>query len=493
MRGAGLIIVSQGIRVVVQFLSVVVLSHLLTPDDFGLVAMVLVFIAFGDMLRDLGMTTVGLQRKRLSHQQASNLFWINSLLGLSTATLLTLSTGLLVALYDDSRLWLVVPALSPFLLINGIAAQIRVQLARRMRFVSIALADTLPQLLNFAVTAALALAGWDYWSIICGMLVASLASLIGIWTACSWWPTRPRRDGSSRKMLKDGGGFGLAMALTFLSQNADTALVGIRWNSSVLGIYTRGYQLLSLPISQVMGPLTQVVIPTINRAETHGYTSESILRRIQFAFGFITIWIFVTTGAIAEWIIPTLLGEDWRQVASLFQIFAIGGLASSFAQTNYWRVVLENKGLQLAYFNMVSKSIAVGLIAAASFISLNAIAYAVSLTLFVNWIGGLIWFRRASHWSSWEYFLESLRLVIPGAVALILGVGAMKLWSGESQPTVAVGIAAAISLVYVGGILVSPGGASEMRATLTMIRLLAPGRRKLSGTEQTRRLPAEDR
>jgi len=88
-------------KVAIQFGSVVVLSRLLSPDDFGLIAMVTVFVAFGEMLRDLGMTTVGLQRRELPQQQASNLFWVNTSLGLVMAVALSACSGLLVAEWDD--------------------------------------------------------------------------------------------------------------------------------------------------------------------------------------------------------------------------------------------------------------------------------------------------------------------------------------------------------------------------------------------------------
>lgn len=472
-RGASHMLLAQVARVGIQFLSVVVLARLLAPEAFGVVAMVTVFISFGEMLRDLGLTTIGLQRPDLTHQQASNLFWINSGLGLVTAIALAASGGLLAMMYQDARMLLLAPALAPVLLINGVTAQLRVQLARSRRFIPIAASDLASPAMNLAVAVALSLLGFDYWAIVMGALAGPLSAFVVIAASARWVPTRPRSDGSSRTLVKDGAAFGMAHFLTFVSQNLDTVIVGVRWDAGSVGIYSRAYQLLQVPVSSLVGPLSQVVVPTVNAAAAEGRPVDVVLQRIQFALGLAITSLFVVTGATADWLIPAMLGPDWVAVVPLFQIIAIGGVFWGFSNVNYWRTIIGNNGMQLAYYNLVSKGLGIALIVVGSFISIEAVASAVALSLFINWAGGLVWFWKAAHWPSAQYFREALRILVPGLVVYAVSWGLMQYVGGAERwwAAIAVGLFAGAALI--GSILLQREGRERLRGALAIIRRMA--------------------
>lgn len=474
-RGAAITVVGQAVKVLVSFGSVVVVSRLLEPADFGLIAMAGVFFALAETIRDFGMALIGLQRKELSHQQASNLFWVNTTLGLVAGLLLVASAGLLVSLYDEPRLWLVVPAMAPTLLINGMAAQVRVQLLRSMRFRLIVVLDLGGQILGLAVTIVMAVLGFGYWSLVASSLVGAFFGLVAPWIATRWWPTRPRRDGTSRQLLGDGGAFGVAHFLGYLASNVDTLVIGMRWGSQSVGLYNRGYQLLTLPIQQLMGPLTQVVVPTVNRAVDEGHTPAAILMRVQFALGMFVIWVFAVAAAIADWLIPFILGEEWRPVGPIFRALAFGGFVWSFSQVNYWRVIIDNQGRHLARLNLVTKSMTVILIVLASFLSVEAVAWASTIGLALTWPIALTWFRVVSRWDSWRQFGNGMRLMVPGVLATFAGLWVM----GQAQGAgAAVSAALIVTTIYIAGIVVVPGGVREVTAALRMARALLPRRRK---------------
>lgn len=128
-RGGRVTIIGQLGKALVQLVSVVLLSRLLSPDDFGLIAMVTVVVALGDLLRDFGLSTSGLQARKLSDVQASNLFWANTLLGFMAAGLMALITPVLVLIYDEHRLWAIAPVLAVSLLLNGLQSQLQVKLS----------------------------------------------------------------------------------------------------------------------------------------------------------------------------------------------------------------------------------------------------------------------------------------------------------------------------------------------------------------------------
>ncbi|MGW8481873.1 lipopolysaccharide biosynthesis protein [Microbacterium sp. NPDC055903] len=465
-RGAGITIAGQALKVGIQFASVIVVSRLLSPDDIGLIAMVAVFVSFGEMLRDLGMTTVGLQRKDLGEQQASNLFWINTGLGLLTGAALAACAGLIVALYGDERLWWVAPALAPALLLNGMTAQLRVNLARRMKYTALVGADVVPQLINLVATILFALLGFEYWSIVIGTVSSALAALIIAWGAARWRPLRPRRDHESKQLVSDGAAFGLATFLTFLAQNVDTVVIGMRWGSADVGLYSRSYQLLSLPVGRLMGPLTQVVVPTTNAATKEGRGVDEVLLRLQFGLGLLVVGVFALAGGGAQWLIPMLLGPEWVGAVPLFQAMSVGGFFWVLSFVSYWRFILDNKGLQLAFYNLVTKMLTVVAIIVASLFSIQAVAWSVAIALAVSWPINLIWLRRISGQPIWPYLRNGLGLVVPASIVLVLCA-----WGTEhvvSNGWAALGMLAAGLLVFVALVMAVPGQWRMTRGAITL-------------------------
>lgn len=472
-RGGGVTLGGQALKIVLQFVSVVVLSRLLTPDDFGLIAMVAVFIALGELIRDFGTSIVGLQRPNLSPQQASNLFWTSGALGSAALLGLVGATPLLVALYDEPRLAEIIPTLALSILLNALSAQFQVQLARGMKYLRLIVADVGAMAAGLGLGIAGAILGWGYWALVAQAVGTAASGLAFRWIASGWRPLRPRRDPHNRAMLKDSGAFGLAQFLTYLSQNLDTFVIGAQWDAASVGAYSRGYQLLTMPLNSMMGPLTQVVVPTINRAVRSGGTPDAVLIRVQFALGLGITWIYAVTAGTAAWLIPTLLGTQWESVVPLFQILALGGVVWAFSRVSYWRFVSDGLGKALLSYNVVTKSLSSGLIVAASFISIEAVAWAVSLGLIISWPINLVWLARTAGQDSWAYWWNGVGLVVAGGVSFTCAWALLSLLGGAG------GFAAAVaggSAAYVAVLLALPTSRRNTLATLRALRQFVAAR-----------------
>lgn len=460
--GIAVTLTAQAVKLVIQFVSLIVLSRLLTPEDFGLVAIVTVFLALGDLLRDFGMSTIGLQRLDLNQQQASNLFWVNSALGLFSAILLTLSTPLIVLVFSEPRLWGIVPALSPLLLFGGIAAQFRVQLARTMKFVSLNAVEVFSKLAILGIAVFLALQGFQYWAIVISNLAGSLILLLGFWHSSKWMPSTPKRGFKSRELVADGASFGLAYFLQFLASFGDTLVIGLRWGAISVGIYDRGFQFYALPGNTAFSPLTTVVIPTVNRAVSQGRDMDEVLLRVQFGLSFVAVWFFAAFGATAGWWVPELLGNNWSETAIIFQILAIAGMVSVFSHVNYWRIVLGNLGSELVKYNLVTKLMTVMLIVVTSFFGLFVLAWGVTAGLVLSWPVALLWFSRVAAWPSKTYFIEGFRVIFPGIIAYAVGYYSYQALQ-STTPFIPLFVLFTVSILYVFGILLFPGGLAHMR------------------------------
>lgn len=472
-RGAGITVVSQLASMAIQFVGAVILARMLSPSDFGLVAMVAVFVALGELLRDFGMPTAALQARTLSAQQGSNMFWASVVLSAVAGGLLCLAAPLIVLLYDEEKLALIVPAMAIALLLNGVQAQYQVRLAREMRFASLAATTVAAKLGGLVVAVLGASAGWSYWALVAQQVAGSAFLLLLGLAVTRWIPRLPKRDGQTAALLRSGAHFGGAQALTFASDNVDTVMIGSIWGANALGQYNRAFQLFMAPLAGIFGPLTRVVVPTINGAVEEGRSAEATLLRMQTVLCGATIWVLLVTSVSAPWLIPFLLGERWSSIVPLVQILAVAGVFRALSQTNYWAYVVSHNSRQLFYSNLVTKPIQIALIVGAAFVGIEAVAWAYVLGRAVTWPINLVWLQRVTGQSAQRFGVNGVRLIVASGLSYAVTTAVLNAGSPASEIAgILIGFSVA-TVVYVVVIAVLPGGWRELQSGYRVLRELA--------------------
>ncbi|MFT4010239.1 MAG: oligosaccharide flippase family protein, partial [Nocardioidaceae bacterium] len=171
-RGTGITLLVQAGRTVLQFGSVVVLARLLTPEDFGLIAMVTAVIGIADLIRDFGLSLATMQAKDLTHEERDNLFWANLAMGGGCTVIAVAATPLIVSGYGEPRLAPIVLSLAWVFTISGFTTQFRAGLARDLRFRAIGTSDLGSQLIATIVAIVLAASGAGLWALVAQQVVS---------------------------------------------------------------------------------------------------------------------------------------------------------------------------------------------------------------------------------------------------------------------------------------------------------------------------------
>ncbi len=179
-RGTAVTLVAQSGRFVLQIGSLIVLARLLSPEAFGLVAMVTSLIGIAELIRDFGLSSAAIQAKHLSHEERTNLFWINVAIGTVCAMLAVVFAPLIADLYHEQRVYSIVLALSGLLVVSGITTQYRADLSRSLRFHALAAVDFSAQTLGVAVAIIAAVLGADYWAIVAQQVTFVVVALCAV-------------------------------------------------------------------------------------------------------------------------------------------------------------------------------------------------------------------------------------------------------------------------------------------------------------------------
>ena len=326
----------QGVRFVTNLVRTVILARLLTPDDFGLVAMVVVFVDFAQMLKEAGLSMATIQRDKITYEQISTLFWINLFISLFLGALIFFSAPLISRFYDRPELTAVTAVLSLTVVISGIVIQYHALFRRHMMFGTIAFIQIVTQILTIGATVLLALLGFRYWSLVWGAIVSVTVSTMLTFYFCPWLPGRMRRRSKIRDMLRFGGHLITARIIQYLVRNLDNVLLGVAWGAGTVGFYSKAYGLLMLPINQLYSPISTVAVPTLSRvsqdiSQFRRYYCKG-LRYVTFFSVPLVVFSFIA----AQDIVLLVLGDQWRACIRLFQALAPAALLGPIGFASGW-------------------------------------------------------------------------------------------------------------------------------------------------------------
>jgi PST family polysaccharide transporter len=325
-RGGAVTMASQGLRFGVMILMTAVLGRLLTPRDYGLVGMVGILLGFVALFKDLGLASATIQREELTQREVSTLFWLN--LGFSVCVML-LTAGvapLLAWFFGEPRLVAVTAAYSVGFVFGGLAVQHEALLRRRMRFAALAGANLAALFVNAATTIGLAWLGFGYWSLVYGQLALGAAYAVCVWGVCGWRPGRPGRLAEVRALLAFGRDLTGFTVINYFARNLDNLLIGRVWGAVQLGFYAKAYQLLLLPIDQVIEPVTSVAVPALSRLNEEPERYRQAYLRLLEKVAMVTMPLMAFMVVAADWVVRVVLGPQWDESARLFAVLGVAGV-----------------------------------------------------------------------------------------------------------------------------------------------------------------------
>lgn len=322
MRGVGATTLAQASNIAIQMISTLILARLLTPADFGLVAMVTTFSLLFMNAGLNGFTEVVLQRKEIDHFAASNLFWINVGTGLVLTITFAAAGSVMAWFYGNPRVTQVAVGLSITIFVTSTSVLHSALLMRAMRFPVVYANQILSRFMLVAVSILLAWAGLGYWALVGGLVVQPLCESVGAWTLCRWIPGSPRRLGSTRSMVRFALNVYGRFSFNYFARNVDNVLVGWRFNAQSLGFYKKAYDLFAL--STVLQSLTPVAVSALSRLNHDSQQYRSYLLRALSVSAFLGMGVGGVLTLIGKDFIRVFLGPAWGPAGQIFTFFGPG-------------------------------------------------------------------------------------------------------------------------------------------------------------------------
>lgn len=348
-------------RTVAQMGSVVILARLLTPKDFGLIAMIMAVVGVVDLIRDFGLTGAILQHKEIDEAHWRGLMWLSLIIGIGLTVLVAASAPLIAWLYNEPRLVVITLVISPTLLINGLLAPVNARVQRELRFGTLASIDAMSMLVGVVLAIVTALLGWGVWSLIAQAGAAQIYRMVALWVASPPSFGRPNITREVLSTLRVGGDLLGVQLLNYGSRNVDNVLIGNQLGPAVLGQYTRAYALFLLPMQQLNATIGRVAMPVLSRLQDDHERYRRYIHAGSLVIGYLTVPFYAILAGTAQPLIQVFLGDGWEQAAVIFSILSLAGIAQSIGIMQGWLyLTLGRTKTQLRFFIVTRPIIILG-------------------------------------------------------------------------------------------------------------------------------------
>lgn len=471
IRGGAVTMTAQVTQFLLQTGSTVVLARLLTPHDYGLVAMVTAISAFAELFKNMGLSAATIQKAEINHNQISTLFWINLVVGFVLASILALAAPIISWFYGEPRLTNITLVLAGTFIFSGLTVQHDALLRRQMRFSAIAVIETGSMVIGIITAVVLARYGMRYWALVGLSVGTAICNAVLVWIFCGWRPDSPVRRAGVRSMLVFGGhitGFNIA---NYFSRNLDNILIGRFCGAGVLGLYSRAYSIMMLPINQIRIPLQSVATPALCHIQNDFVRYQKYYAKLISLIAFMTMPLIVFLFVCGDQTIHLLLGNQWSGAAAIFKILAI----AAFIQP-----VVSPSGLVLVSLGQSKKYLKWGvfnsIITVASFIvglPWGAVGVAMSYAI-VNYLLFLpcLWycFRRSP--MSIAAFMQAILRPMTSSLCMGAAIFPSYLFLRNQSDIMVIGVCFVLGLlVYLLVWVLIPGGIQTLRELFSYMLL----------------------
>ena len=445
LRGGAVTLFGQVAQFAVQIVSTVVLARLLTPSAFGLVAMVSAITYFLAIFQDLGLSTATIQKPEISHDEVTGLFWVNVAVSFALAIAVVGLAPVLALFYHQPKLVGITMVTSLGFVFGGLGIQHQAILQRQMRFTMLAVINVASYAAGVVVAVVMAFEGAGYWALVALPLVPNAVTTAAWWIVCRWRPGRPRRTAGLGGLLAFGGYITGFNTVNYFARNLNNVLIGWRWGPAPLGLYSRAYSLLLMPLQRINYPASSVAIPALSRLQDAPERYRRAYREVLEKMVLLTSLLVAFLIGTASWVIAVVLGPQWHAAASIFAWLGFAALVEPVASASGWLFVTQHRTREFFYWGLIGSTVAI-----ASFvIGLPHGPVGVAAAYTVADIGiripVVIWYvGRKGPVSAWDIVSASLRPLLIG-LAVLAGILALRLALPSLRPVPGLALAAVVT------------------------------------------------
>lgn len=404
-------------RNIISLVSTTILARMLAPDAYGLIGMVGTLTALLNVFSDMGLSWATIQRSNINSAQVSNLFWINTTVGLFMWVVCILLAPFLATFYSKPELSLITVILGATFFIGGISVQPFALLRRRLEMRVVAEIEITSAIVAAFIGVLAAVLEFSYWALVAQALTTQIVRALLVLLRSDFVIEWPRLGVGTFSLISFGGLLALNGLLIYFARTLDSILIAKVWGAQQLGFYDRAYFLMLLPSFIATGVLTNLMVPSLsvfqNDLERFGSAYRRAVRLVAFTGCPMAVGLALT----APELVQLMYGKDWEPVVPMLAWLSIAGITQPIYNTTGWLFTAAGQAKKYFYLTVINAVVLAGtFIWAVQYGAIEvAMGYGLVMGLILWWPA--LWL---SHTSAGLRMIDTVKSLMPVAVTLVL-------------------------------------------------------------------------
>lgn len=402
----------------ITFLVGIVLARLLTPAEFGMIGMLTVFIAVSESFINSGFSNALIRKNDASETDYSTVFYFNLAAGALFFLILFFSAPYVGIFFNEPQLVPLLRVLAIGLIISSLTIIQRTILTKRINFKLQTRISVISNIISGIVGITMAYKGFGVWSLVAQTLSKQTLNSLFLWLWNRWRPTLVFSIESFKELFAFGSRLLASGLIDTLYRNIYYLIIGKFFSAQELGYYTRANQFKDLPASNLTGVMSRVTYPVLAQMQDDKVKLKAGYKRMIKSVMFISMVLLAGLAAIAEPMIITLIGEQWRPAIIYLQLLTFNGMMYPLHALNLNMLQVQGRSDLFLRLEIIKKIIAIPTI-------IIGIYFGIKIMILGMWVNTLIAYYLNSYWSGRfiNYsMIEQVRDILPGlGIALIMG------------------------------------------------------------------------
>ena len=400
------------------FVANLILARLLTPDDFGCIGILMIFIALSQIFVDGGFGAALIQKKEPTQEDYSTIFYWNLVIALVLYIALFFAAPLIARFYKIPLLCDILRIQGLVLFLDAIGIVHKNHLRKTLYFKKISLIVITANVVAVVIAVYMAYNGYGVWCLVAQQLLISGVSTLLFWIFNRWRPSIVFSKQSFKELFSFGSFILLSNTIVTFFNEIQTLIIGKLYTARDVGLYTQSRKLESIMSNTSSTVVCQVTFPIFARFQNDLPSLCNILRRITKAMAFFVFPAMILVILVAKPAIVLMLTDKWVDCVPYFQILCIGGMAESLSDINYNAVAAIGKSKVLFRWTCVKSVVGLLLIIVGSFFGVRGIVWAVTIRFYLVF---LIHASLAAHYLNFNFFVQMKDLFQIALIALAAG------------------------------------------------------------------------
>lgn len=348
----------------VSFVVMVIMARILTPADYGLVGMVLVFINIAQSLVDSGFSQALIRKKDRDETDNSTAFYFNIAVGVAIYVLIWFLSPLVARFYEEPRLLWITRVICLGIVFNSLAVVQRALLTVEVDFKTQAKASLFAAVTAGVVGITMAYTEWGVWSIVIYHVINLGLNSALLWLYSSWRPHWIFSWASFRNLFSFGSRIAISGLLYTLYVNGYNMAIGKIYKAADLGYYTRGQQFVAFFSSNISGILQRVTYPVLCKFQDDNEQLGNVFMKMIRVSSMLVFVLMMGMVGVAKPMIGMLLGDKWLYSATLMQILCFGFMWFSVYSLNLNILLVKGRSDLYLKLEIVKKIVCIAVLCA---------------------------------------------------------------------------------------------------------------------------------